>query len=290
MKDDKNIRRGISADVTRSLEKLDTIARAYEGEDGKKYIRGYAAVYGKESKMLYDYDIGPFVEVIERGAFDSVLEQDTYLCRDHLVDKIFGRTVSGTLRLWSDEIGLGFEVEMPDNVTYATDTYELVKRGDIYGCSFRAQIDPEGDSRSKREDGATLRTISSFKRLVDVAIVGNPAYPDTSVAARDLEYEGQDTTKRAYEQQLETLEEMQTKIFIIRNILEKDELGEDDKGELETVLNDLIEYSRRILESIPGLAEEVAAEEEGTEEAPQERSGDTLDRREKELAVLKMRK
>lgn len=283
----KEVKRIVTNEDISSFEKLETIARAYEGEDGKRYIRGYAAVYNSDSKMLYDPDIGPFIERIKSGAFDNVINQDTYVCRDHLDFQIFGRTVSGTLRLWSDEIGLGFEVEMPDNVSYANDTYELVKRGDLFGCSFRASIDPEGETRSKREDGATLRTISSFKRLVDVAIVGTPAYPDTSVSARnneygELSYEIDTSEERAYTEQLEILEEMQTKIFIIKSILEKDEMDDEDKEELKIVLNDMIEYSQTILESL-NLNIERSDETDEESQVP-------FSIREKELEKIKLKK
>lgn len=280
---ENSINRIVTNTDVESVENVDSIARAYTGEDGKRYIRGYAAVYGVQSRMLYDRQIGPFVETIEKGAFSDVINDDTYLCRDHLVSQIFGRTTSETLRLWEDDIGLAFEVEMPENVSYANDTYELVKRGDLFGCSFRAQIDPEGDSRSKREDGATLRTISSFKRLVDVSVVGVPAYPDTSVSARNIE-------DRAYSEQLSLLEEMQTKIFIIQSILEKDELSDDDRNELEVVLNDMIEYSQRILTNLnlSITRNEDDANSENSEETEEIENLRTL--KEKEIELLKLKK
>ena len=71
-------------------------------------IRGYAAVIGSVSE-----DMG-FREIIEPGAFDGVLGNDVRALWNHNPEKVLGRTASGTLKIWADERGLGYEATPPD--------------------------------------------------------------------------------------------------------------------------------------------------------------------------------
>jgi phage head maturation protease len=77
-----------------------------------------------------------------------------------------------------------------------------VQRGDLNGCSFafmvddarmceykEEEIDDEEDGMRgmvKRAARAIIRTIRDFANLIDVSVVTHPAYPQTSVDARNL--------------------------------------------------------------------------------------------------------
>jgi uncharacterized protein len=163
-----------------------TECRAIE-KDGKKFIDGYAAVYEKKSKLLYDWIDGSFFEIIQRGAFDGILKDpnlDVIASYNHDYNKIIARTVSKTLELVSDEKGLRYIIEVPD-ITYARDLYESIKRGDIFESSFTFQI--EKQTWSKDSEGVDLRTISEMRFLKEVAPVVWGAYADTKVATRSFE-------------------------------------------------------------------------------------------------------
>lgn len=147
------------------------LARAEAPEPGK--LRGYAAVYDQPTTKQRDY---AGTETIGRGAFDALLGSDVLALVDHDPGKVLGRTTSGTLRLGSDAHGLTFEVDLPDT-QLARDTYELVRRGDLAGCSFTAAV-----GTVERTKGGVVHR--SFKRLVDVSVVSLPAYDGTSVLAR----------------------------------------------------------------------------------------------------------
>lgn len=147
------------------------IARAEVTEDG--VLRGYAAVYDQPTARQADY---AGTETIARGAFDGVLRDDVLGLVDHDVSKVLGRTSNGTVRLHSDDQGLGFEIDLPDT-TLARDVRALVARGDLTGMSFSAV--PGVVERSA--DGVVHR---SFKRLIDISVVTMPAYEGTSVVAR----------------------------------------------------------------------------------------------------------
>lgn len=142
-------------------------------------VSGIVAPYNKRSK-----DLGGFYEVIEQGAFDSVLTKNENIIAvlDHSRDshKILGSTQSGTLELRSTDQGLEFSLDIAKTST-GTDIVELLKRGDLSKMSFAFSLDKGQDSWDFI-NGETIRTIRSFKSLHDISIVSNPAYNDTSVA------------------------------------------------------------------------------------------------------------
>lgn len=163
----------------------DETFRAVEGEDGKRYLEGYAAKYDVRSKLIFEGG-KLFQEEISRGAFDDVLNDDVILTFNHSKDKVMARTGSGTLELNSDDTGLHFRAQLPNNVSHANDTYELVKRGDLNANSFAFFVAKEGQLWTREADGTPIRTITQIKRLSDVSVVTNAAYPDTEIAARSL--------------------------------------------------------------------------------------------------------
>ncbi len=160
-----------------------------------KKIAGYAAVYNSRS-----VDLGGFVEVIQVGAFDTALQPDAdVLClRDHDVSLLMGRTKSGTLKLSSDEVGLHFEVILPDTDS-ANSLYESVKRGDLDACSFGFSVVSDSWEQIGNQ---VLRTLIEVE-LFEVSIVSFPAYPATTAAIRSCPPEIRSL--------IETLSEMQDK-------------------------------------------------------------------------------
>jgi len=150
-------------------------------ESGRTVVRGYAALFNSESR-----DLGGFIEVIERGAFDKVLadpELDVIAKLDH--SRPLART-PGTLRLGTDERGLWYEF---DPKRSDADVVEALERGDLRGSSFAFRLGKEDDRWEQRSDGVTIRTISNFDGLFDVGPVYTPAYPETEsyVSKRAIE-------------------------------------------------------------------------------------------------------
>jgi HK97 family phage prohead protease len=162
--------------VTRNADELETFeaavmerrisTRAVETEGNT--IRGYAAVFNSPSE-----DLGGFIEYIAPGAFDSVMNDDVRGFYNHDWNYLLGRKSSGTLRLFIDEVGLGYEIDLP-NTSYANDLAELMKRGDVNQSSFAFMI--ESDKWIIEGDKWT-RIIEKVSRLIDVAPVVIPAYP-----------------------------------------------------------------------------------------------------------------
>ena len=141
--------------------------------DDALVIEGYAANFEQET------DLGIFREKIARGAFDAVLEDDVRLLLNH-AGAPMARTTNGTLELTVDESGLRYRAALADTQE-GRDLYKLIKRGDISQSSFAFTIEDQTWS----EDRST-RTIDKVGRLLDVSPVTYPAYPTTTVSARQM--------------------------------------------------------------------------------------------------------
>lgn len=148
-------------------------------DDGEQRISGYAAMFNTLSENL-----GGFREQIHAGAFDRVLTDDVRALFNHDPSFILGRTTAGTLQLDADATGLRYRIDPPDT-QYARDLHKSIERGDVTQSSFAFQVGE--DDWSEDDDGRLIRTIHSIKRLFDISPVTYPAYPDTSVAARNID-------------------------------------------------------------------------------------------------------
>lgn len=165
---EKEIRNFITSDLT--VTKTEEV----------KTIRGYINKFGDMSQYI------GFYEQIDPRAFDKTLADghNIYALYDHNTEKILGSTKAGTLILGVDNIGLKFELIVNDDISYVNDLYELIKSGDIDGCSFGFYcID---DEWSYTEDGSDLRTVKEVE-LMEVTITPYPAYLTSSVSCRSFE-------------------------------------------------------------------------------------------------------
>jgi HK97 family phage prohead protease len=150
-------------------------------ENGRTVIRGYAAVIESESQ-----DLGGFVEIIERGAFDEVMASNPDVFGKYNHERVIGRTSSGTMRLMVDERGLRYEIDPP---RAAADVVELIERGDVRGSSFAFRSKPADESWQRDANGRMIRRIKKFSFLGDAGPVDTPAYmaTETYVSKRALE-------------------------------------------------------------------------------------------------------
>ena len=160
--------------------------RAISGSDGKKYIEGYASVFNMQSRTIVENG-RTFREIIRSGAFDEIIGSDilnVVANVDHDMQRMLGRSTSGTLQLIIDTRGLKYTIEVPDT-QLGRDTYTQVERGDLYESSF-AYGAREGDIEWGRDrgDGMLLRYINKVSALRDVAIVRNGAFKNTDVSLR----------------------------------------------------------------------------------------------------------
>jgi HK97 family phage prohead protease len=144
----------------------------------KPTIGGYAAKFMRMSQNL-----GGFVERIDPAFFNKSRGDGwpgVVARYNHDDNMLLGTSGAGTLRLSIDEIGLGYEVDLPAS---RADVHELVQRGDVRQSSF-AFVAFE-DDWGTTDQGFPMRTLVTGA-LHDVAPVNTPAYEDTSVGLRSL--------------------------------------------------------------------------------------------------------
>lgn len=162
---------------------------AAEGSDSPGTLTGYAAVFNSESR-----DLGGWTEVIDPAAFGAPLEGGSLdMERHHRViarsehdsRSLLGTTDAGTLRVYVDDIGIPYEVDLP-NTTAGRDAAVLAARGDYAYSSFAFYTLPGGSEWRENEQGQLVRRVTSAQ-LVDVAPVADPAYWGSSVGLRDFD-------------------------------------------------------------------------------------------------------
>lgn len=158
--------------------------RAAAGGDGATpampTIRGHAAVFNILSAEMYG-----FREVIAAGAFaTAIVEDDVRALWNHNPDMPIGRNrakPTPTLRMAEDAIGLGVEIDLPEN-DWGRNAHVSIARGDVSQMSFAFKV---VDQEWRTEGEIDIRTIKKV-RLFDVSPVTYPAYPETDVALRAL--------------------------------------------------------------------------------------------------------
>jgi len=153
---------------------------AEQSIDGRT-LAGYAAVYGQDSREIVEQG-RKFTERIAPGAFNETLSSgaDVKLFYNHDASMPLARTRSGTLKLRSDRNGLAFEATLPET-TLGNDVRALLERGDLSGemsFGFYVSEDSWNKDRSQR--------LVKRAQLVEVSIVQDAAYPQTSSSLRSV--------------------------------------------------------------------------------------------------------
>ena len=162
---------------------------ARQAEDGTMTLRGYAAVFDEASVPL------PFIETIAPGAFRKTLSEtpDVRLLINH-EGLPLARTKNGTLTLTEDERGLFMDAKIADT-TEGRDLYKLVERGDVDQMSFAFRV-----IRQKYNEDRSQRTLTEVSLADgDVSVVTYPAYPTTTVEAREALRKAIDAVKEGRE-------------------------------------------------------------------------------------------
>lgn len=176
-----------------------------ESESGRA-VEGYAIVFNQRSRVLYDAKKKrSFVEVIEPRAVtkDFLDGMDIKLLFNHDSNYLLGRSIfgAGSLSYEIDEYGVRYHCELP-NTTDGNNVLELIKRGDIFGCSFAFTYDKDGVV-DKKDAGENLRTIIKFASISDFSIVVDPAYWGTFVCARAFEEPAHEPDRKPFTADLE---------------------------------------------------------------------------------------
>jgi HK97 family phage prohead protease len=209
---------------------------ARQAEDGTMRLSGYAAVFNEDSVPL------PFLERIAPGAFRKTLTEtpDVRLLINH-EGLPLARTKNGTLRLTEDEAGLYMDADLPDTQA-ARDLYTLVERGDVDQMSFAFRVIRQKWSEDRSRRVLTELSLSDG----DVSVVTYPAYPTTTVEAREH----------------------------LQNAIQAVKEGREISGEsllvLNTIFSDLSEGHDYVMRAVEMMAALIGAQEMPEEEMPEE--------------------
>jgi len=142
-------------------------------------LAGYAAVFNSPAIIA-----GMFREQIAPRAFrKTIKESDVRALFNHDPNIVLGRNKAQTLRLFEDEHGLAYEIDLPET-QLARDLWTSIERGDISQSSFAFEtVKEQVDHPSDDDDQYITRTLREL-RLYDISPVTYPAYEDTEVQAR----------------------------------------------------------------------------------------------------------
>lgn len=165
--------------------------------DDEMVIEGRAVVFGEET-TLWDDQYGREREIIEPSCItrEFLAQQDIKLNLLHDRSMSLCRYkegVSASLEPDLREDGLYFVAHIPKcDLGYRC--YELVKNGTYTGCSFEFYAKDYSIEKNELPDGREdyLVRHTAFERITALTIAMDPAYPTTSVEAREAlmrEYE-----------------------------------------------------------------------------------------------------
>lgn len=181
--------------ITRSLHTAsDLRVREIEGQDSR-VITGYAILFDTPSAPLWETSDEVVREVISKDAvsIDLLNSSDIKMTMFHDRQLILARSKNGngTLSYGIDDKGVYFEFEAPRTAD-GDKALELVKRGDIAGCSFAFTtyyFDKGYVTRTVEHiDGKASITnrVDVITGIYDFTLAADPAYPDTSCELREM--------------------------------------------------------------------------------------------------------
>lgn len=199
------------------IRNLDFEVRAEQNEERGSFITGRPIVYDART------DIGPWDEIIDRGALDNTDLKDVRFLVNHNVDMIplarsRNNNANSTMQMSVDEEGMEIRVDLDtENNTDAKSLYSAVSRGDISGMSFMFSVD--GDRWEDVDTDHPTRHIISIRRVLEVSAVTFPAYAQTSIQTRGLS-DALDSAKESLESERRRLREVERKKQKIRILTE----------------------------------------------------------------------
>ena len=176
----------MSKEIRRIQSYRATSAPLVREVEGGHVIEGLAIVYGTVSVPLMEW--GYDREMIAPGAVTPELlaAADVKMTMWHNRERLLARCTrgTGTLRLEARADGLWYSFDVPDTPDGQT-ALELVRRGDLAGASFTYWSSERNSVRYEDTEDGILRTVERIDALYELTLASDPAYPDTTAAARE---------------------------------------------------------------------------------------------------------
>lgn len=193
--------------------------RAYTTESGEMRLSGYAAVFDQPTVLFKDDNGIEYKEVIDRNAFEGCDFSKCCLKYNHESSvPVLSRVRGNFMSLNIDDYGLFFDAKLFNTQT-SRDIHTIVSEGGLTECSFAFSLAPDGDAYDRNSH---TRRITRIANLWDCAVVDNPAYGGTNVAARSfLEAEAEKDNLERLEREAAKAEH-ERKVKILNLMLEVD--------------------------------------------------------------------
>lgn len=151
----------------------------------------------------------PFIEIITPNAFKKSLADgfNIKFLYEHREADLLGCLKNNSLQLENRADGLYFNVKLP-KTTLAEDVWNLISEGYIQNVSFGMIVMRDTWTY---EDGVEIRYLDEVK-LLEISAVSEPAYPQTTVAARSLSQalDGKEIDDQAQESIKAEIEKLQS--------------------------------------------------------------------------------
>lgn len=175
----------------------------------ERMIEGYAVVFERESRVMYDLEKKRFfIEVIKSGAIsDELLRScDIKALLEHNKQRLLARCNNGegSLSLDIDDYGCMYRFNSP-NTQDGEYAIEMIRRGDLFGSSFAYITDEKRNIEYSQRDGLLIRTVNKIDKIFDISIVSDPAYFGTDATVRSLETHIYPVSKDNYQIKIEKL-------------------------------------------------------------------------------------
>lgn len=162
-----------------SINNLEVRRTPAEGENSQANttVSGYVVKFNSRSELIF----GEFYEKVASGAFNRSLKENTIKALwNHDSNFVLGSTKSQTLRLREDNLGLYFEIDLPNNYI-GENSLESIQRGDVDGVSFGFTVRADSWAYLEEED-VYERTLLDID-LVEISPTPFPAYENSSEVA-----------------------------------------------------------------------------------------------------------
>lgn len=189
------------------IRNLEFEVRADQSEEHGTFITGRPIVFDART------NIGPWDEIIDRGALDETDLKDVRFLVNHNIDMIplarsRNNNANSTMQMSVDENGMGIRVDLDtENNADARSLYSAVSRGDITGMSFMFSVDKDKQRWEDPDSDHPTRHIISIRRVLEVSAVTFPAYAQTSIQARGLS-DALDSAKESLESERAKIAEL----------------------------------------------------------------------------------
>src|SRR5699024_6130642 len=185
--------------------------RVKQEDDKPTIFEGYVSKFNERSQFM------GFYETVHRDAFNSSLESgnNIFALYNHDADKILGSTRNESLKLSTDETGLRFQLQPNLNISYAKDVAELIRSGEIRGCSFGFRVNKD---EWTIKDGHDYRTLLDVD-LMEITVTPMPAYESSEVSCRS--YEQFKEKQKQQEQRNKDLELLKLQMDLLKSTYDK---------------------------------------------------------------------